>query len=307
MNESIGDTQLPTISSIDLRAPSWDWQRVQLTQTTSRDSGGSGDNGLNPIPTSPSDGSNSNSGTKGLSTGIIAAIVAIVVLLLGLGFFCWRRRNTKKSRSNVREIEKAESASASNQGYPPVYEESQRANTSQPAPMPIYINPSTQQAGSWRAQPNKEELSEYGQPNSGQQQPQVSGSWSAASVPTADRSYNHIYQQSHSVYPPSQAGHAPAIATTTTNNATGQYANTPTSSMSSNTFAGDKHELTAEDLMRPGSAASNPFLSPRLPNSPAQSPAIGHVSPNGLHTREMLSPGLTNAQLILQQSQKPQH
>ncbi|KAF9350989.1 hypothetical protein BGX26_010890 [Mortierella sp. AD094] len=291
-----GNAALPTIKSIDLRGPNWDWQNVQLTQVpNSGGNGGSGGSGGNRSSPFDSNGSGSSNSANGLSAGVIVAIIAVIVvlLLLGFGFFWWRRRNTKKMASSTGEIEKAEYTAA----------------TSQPTSVPGYAIPATQQTGSWEARPSKQELFEYEQPNNGHQQaqPQVSRSWSSNSTTAVDAPYgNPSYQQSYAAYPSRQVGgNAPTIVTSMPNTVAGRYVHSSSSPMSSN-YAGDKQELTSEDqVITPASAASNTFLSPRTPN--ASSPTNGRISPNDPRTLEVLSPGLVNAQLILQRSQTPQN
>ncbi|KAF9999072.1 hypothetical protein BGZ79_007290 [Entomortierella chlamydospora] len=270
-----GNATLPTIRSIDLRSSSWDWQKVKLTQVP-----GNGDNG-DPFD---SNAGNSNS-MNGLSTGAIVAIVAVavVLLLLGLGFFWWRRRSTKRMASGTGEIEKAGSIVLG------------------------YATPATQQTRSWETRPSKQELFE--QPNNGHQQtqPQVSRSWSSNSVITADRPYGNLsYQQPYAAYPLHQVGgNVPAIVTSMPNTVADRYVHSSSSPMGSN-HAGDKQELTSEDqVITPASTASNTFITPHMPDASSQT--NGHISPNDPRTMEMLSPGLANAQLILQQSQAPQN
>ncbi|KAF9173834.1 hypothetical protein BGX21_010507 [Mortierella sp. AD011] len=271
-----GNATLPTIRSIDLRSSSWDWQKVKLTQIPG--SGGNGD-------PSDSNAGNSSSSMNGLSTGAIAAIVAVavVLLLLGLGFFWWRRRSAKRMASDTEEIEKAGSTVLG------------------------YATPATQQTRSWETRPSKQELFE--QPNNGYQQPQpqVSRSWSSNSVTTADRPYgNPNYQQPYAAYPLHQiSGNVSAVVTSMPNTVADQYMHSSSSPMGSN-HAGDKQELTNEDQVTPPAAsASNTFITPHMPDASSQT--NGYISPNDPRTMEMLSPGLANAQLILQQSQTPQN
>ncbi|KAF9204563.1 hypothetical protein BGZ49_005148 [Haplosporangium sp. Z 27] len=276
-----GDVQLPAIRSIDLTSSSWNWQQVQLTVA----SGNGGSEGNSSII--------SSSSSKKLSTGVIVAIVVVVVvlLILGMAFFWWRRR---KSSSHMKEIEKAEAVPESIPVYPAPYNASQLINTSQPTPVLA-----TQQAASWATQPNKQELFGYGQ-----SQPSVSTPWSPANTAVVDTSYRDPnYQQLHTARNPL------TVATTMSS----QYAPSTTSS---GVVAGDKQELTSEDnlvTLTPSTVNSFPSqLSPNASGSgiaqPVTSAPFNNLAPpNEPRLREVLSPGLANAQLILQQSQTPQH
>ncbi|KAI1313436.1 hypothetical protein EDD11_002543 [Mortierella claussenii] len=287
-----GNSGMPSIRAIDLTSLNWDWQTVQLAAVPSGDlNSGQGNNS----PGAQIGGSNDNnvggSGSKkGLSTAVlIVIIVVIVILLLLLGLlFLWRyRRNKRKAGSHhAQGLGKTIVAPAPiipapvpGSGYSP-YTVPSPATTLTPSGAAFMAPPHPSQApvrGGSSGSMDKQEFSEYSQ-----------SSQQSAAAPVAYTSTQPTAHIPISAASAAMTGVAPNIYSPTR-------------------LAGDKQELRdSEDFsVFPGSG----LLSLPTSNSASAPTAVNANADATVPRRQqmMVSPGLANAQLILQNSQAPTH
>ncbi|CAO3572710.1 unnamed protein product [Mortierella alpina] len=315
-----GNATTPDVYTIDLANSNWDWQKASLVMTGNS---GSGSN--------PNFGSNNSRESKGLSTTVLAVIIAVAVVLglavLGLLLF-WRRRRTRqrKQATGDGQAEKpfpnlpptaaaASVAMSGSRGY-------------QPGLAPESSGGSMMHAFGARtsggSQPGKHDFTETEltamSTTSGQPPPPGAGAWVSTGggvvnqalvysnnnnngihgIHGSNGAYSMQSGATTSAYPPSSMGqgHPPTMHMATPGVSLPMPVNTPTHPVifTPATPAGDKMELSDEDedLMKPY-------------QQPNASPPVENASETSSRLRGMVSPGLANAQLILQRSQTPQN
>ncbi|KAK3816275.1 MAG: hypothetical protein J3Q66DRAFT_195564 [Benniella sp.] len=288
-----GKASSPAIYSVDLAKANLDWQEVQLV--TVSPVGGSNGNKPNPNDGVWGGGSGSGSASKGLSGGIITAIavVAILAVVLSIVALLLRRRRNQEA-SNQDQVEKGVSGAATPVGSPPPFSPTHPSLYSSAAGSTVAGLPQYSAAHSI-APLAKQEVS----PNSNHRGPphMVSRDWSHGSL-TSGTAHPSSSQQpySHAPYPSNNGSTVGEPLSTTTMPSGSVYA--PSSPPRTNVIVGDKQELESESQSPPIS-----YLQPVSSTaSPAGSPTTG-TAPDP--RQAMISPGLANAQLILQHSQSP--
>ncbi|KAF9959681.1 hypothetical protein BGZ72_009037 [Mortierella alpina] len=293
-----GNATTPEVYTVDLASSNWDWQKAPLMMGANHGSG-----------TNPNVGSGQPDERKGLSTTIIAVIVAVAVILclalLGLLLF-WRRRRarqkkqgmgdsqTKKAYSNPPPTAAAAAAAPAVMSGPAGYSPGFSPESSGGSMMHAF-NART----SGGPQPDKHDLTETElMPLSTTNGPPPSSSrvW-------ANTGNNGVYSAppvaTTSAYAPSNMGPGvqQAMHIATPGVSLPMPVNTPTHPVIFTPAAppGDKMELSDEDEDMMMSSQSNASLSTENANESSS------------RLRGMVSPGLANAQLILQRSQTPQN
>lgn len=273
---------------MDLATANLDWQQVQLESVSPV----GGSNGNKPIPNG---GSASANTSKGLSGGIITAIavVAILAVVLSIVALLLRRRRNQEASSQD-QVEKGASGAATPIGSPPPFSPAHPSLYSSAAGSTVAGLPQYSAAHSIAPSANQEVSS-----NSHHRGPPhlVSRDWSHGSL-TSGTAHPSSSQQpySHASYPSNQGTTVGDPLSTTTMPSSTIYA--PTSPPRTNVIVGDKQELESESQSPPIS-----YLQPVSSTaSPAGSPTTGTASDP---RQAMISPGLANAQLILQHSQSP--
>ncbi|KAF9964913.1 hypothetical protein BGZ70_005735 [Mortierella alpina] len=310
-----GNATTPDVYTIDLASSNWDWQKASLVMTGNTGSG-----------TNPNFGSDNSGESKGLSTTVLAVIIAVAValglVLLGLLLFWKRRRSRQKKQAmgdgqankpfpNLPPTAAAASAAMSgSRGY-------------QPGLTPESSGGSMMHAFGARTsgglQPGKHDLTETeltAMSTTNGPPPPGSGAWVSTGGGAVSQApvYSNINNNgihgnngaysmqpgaTTSAYPPSSLaqGHPSTMHMATPGVSLPMPVNTPTHPVIFTPAAppGDKRELSDEDedLMRP--------------YQPNASPSVENASESSSRLRGMVSPGLANAQLILQRSQTPQN
>ncbi|KAG0211717.1 hypothetical protein BGX28_007479 [Mortierella sp. GBA30] len=295
---------MPAVYTIDLTNSNWDWQKAQLIPSSVNGGAGSvpGFNGAD------------NSSSNGLSTAVMAVIIAVAVvvslLLFGLALYWIRRRAKQKSSSSKGQMEKMlpEISAAAAIGYTPVYTESAGSM------MHGQAFTSGSRSGSMM-QSDKHELSETEHvttpapplttttaaavPNS--YPPAISRAWSGermvvnqpvygpvsnySTIPATTATIPAVSLPIPVMQPANPVIFMPAPAPVTMQNLQ-QQQSTP--------VAGDKMELVDEVNGTSFQQSEGGFLS------------VG-ADEKSRRLQGMVSPGLANAQLILQRSQTPQN
>ncbi|KAF9903690.1 hypothetical protein BX616_001566 [Lobosporangium transversale] len=300
-----GDTGMPSIRSIDLTSPNWDWKTVPLTKTSSGD-------GPYTHPRDPQTGTPANgesvSSKRGLSSGAIAAIIiaAVVILaLLGLGFFLRSRKSRAKPDMLSREAEKAIVSPAALPAQAPVL-----PPVAMSAP-PGYITP----YGSASTTPAMAAYVPPVHPNAAPARGGSFGSMSTSKQEFSEYSQSSLQPlQQHHTPQPTSYNQAVPIATTSAAAIPGAlYTYSPSiTPMYSNAtvMVGGKQELADESQIESTQSRAQTPLSPGAQHSYLQPesavPTNTSSNNNGSQSQGMLSPALANAQLILQNSQTSQ-
>ncbi|KAF9279734.1 hypothetical protein BGZ68_007727 [Mortierella alpina] len=299
-----GNATTPDIYTIDLANSNWDWQKAPLVMSANSGSG-----------TNPTSGSNNSSGSKGLSTAVISVIIAVAVVLclvlLGLLLF-WRRRKARQHKQAMI----AGQAEKAFPNLPPTAAAAPAVMSGsgnyQPGFTPESSGGSMMRAFGARTsggvQPDKHDLTETElmamSTTSGSSSPPGSVAWanagggmvSQAPVYSSNGSNGAYSMQpvaTTSAYTPSNMGPGgqPTMHSATPGVSLPMPVNTPTHPVIFTPASppGDKMELSDQDeeLMKPYQPSNAAETSSRL--------------------RGMVSPGLANAQLILQRSQTPQN
>lgn len=268
----IGKSGSPAIYSADMTRTTWDWQTVQLVSPAG------GPNGNRPAV-------DNGRASKGLSGGTITAIVVVAILIVVLtivGLLLRRRRN--QEAFNQDQVEKGVPGAVTSTGPPPSLPPLSPAQ-------PSMYSSATSAAGSTvaglsgAAAPTKQEVSPSGGSHRGPPH-LVTRDWSHGSLTSGTMPY-----------PSNQTTTVGDPLSTTTMPSVNVYA--PSSPLRTNAIVGDKQELESE-TQSPSIAYLE--LASSAPSS-SGSPTVG-IAPDP-RVQAMISPGLANAQLILQQSQSP--
>ncbi|KAF9926219.1 hypothetical protein BGZ67_008240 [Mortierella alpina] len=313
-----GNATTPDIYTIDLASSSWDWQKASLVMTGTSGSG-----------TNPNVGSGISNGSKGLSTTVLAVIIAVAavlcLVLVGLLLF-WRRRRIRQNKRAMGDVQAekpfpnlpptaAASASAvagGSSGYQPGFSPESSGGS--------MMHPFGART-SGGAQPDKRDLAETelmamsttnGPPPPGSMAWANTGGSIVSQAPVysninsnnGNNGSNGAYSMhpgaTTSAYPPSSMGQErqPAMHMAMPGVSLPMPVNTPTHPVIFTPAPppGDKMELSDED---------EDLMKPFQPN--ASPPVVNNASETSSRLRGMVSPGLANAQLILQRSQTPQN
>ncbi|KAF9194111.1 hypothetical protein BGZ51_001090 [Haplosporangium sp. Z 767] len=296
-----GNTTVPTVHVLDMGKPSWDWQAADLVsvrtdieviiptpsptpkpgtnpgQRPDNDNGGGDSNtGTNPDTVSSSQGS-------GLSTPVIVAIaIGVLLILLLIAFIIfWRRRKNKKKSTSPYHVDQKEVVSTT----APAYSPSLKKHSGKFAHEYDGGSPRSNYSRDYRDydRDGRDDYDSY--PRHGGDSPSTR--------------YAYSPQSSYSPFPSSRP-------TEQVNMLTMPVATPPETPLQNHrrTESNDKEEFARENgsqYTASTSSVANPQTNLGGFLHPGGSPKTAPRSKKRL--QETLSPGLANAQLILQQNQ----